>query len=66
MNVKIVLYLVNTIIAIYTLECININNIFKKNRYIQSRVFYVLMAICISYMVTNFLYDFSTSFLNYI
>ena len=39
-------------------DSININAIFKKNRVLQARVFYTLMALSIIYLITNFIYDF--------
>ncbi len=53
-----ILYLVMVPISIWALDCININGIFKKNKYYQSRVLYLLISIGISYLVVNFFYDF--------
>ncbi|MBR4618166.1 MAG: DUF1146 domain-containing protein [Bacilli bacterium] len=58
MNAKAILYIIVTIAVIWSLESININQIFKKNRVIQARVFYFLLALAIIYPVTNFLWDF--------
>lgn len=55
---KSILYIVIVIISIWALESININNIFKKNRYYQARIVYLFIALALSYLVTNFLYDF--------
>ncbi|MDD4733285.1 MAG: DUF1146 domain-containing protein [Bacilli bacterium] len=56
--VKIILYVLAVPITIWSLDSININQIFKQNRIIQARVFYFLLAISISYLAVNFLYDF--------
>lgn len=53
-----ILYLFIVLIAIWALDSININSIFKKNKYYQSRVTYLMFVISISYLVTNFFYDF--------
>ena len=53
-----ILYLAMIPISIWALDSINISGIFKKNRYYQSRVFYLLISIGISYLVVNFFYDF--------
>ena len=58
---KLVLYIAMTILVVWSLECININQIFKKNRYYQARVFYFLLGISLIYLVTNFLMDLFTS-----
>ena len=42
-------------------DAVNLNGIFKKNRYMQSRFFYMILCFCMSYLFTNFLYDFLTA-----
>lgn len=58
---KLVLYIAMTILVVWSLECININQIFKKNRYYQARVFYFLLAASLIYLSTNFFWDLFTS-----
>ncbi len=58
MNAKVILYIIVAVFVIWALESININSIFKKNRVIQARVAYLLIALAIIYPVTNFLWDF--------
>lgn len=58
MSAKVILYIVVAVIVIWALEAININSIFKKNRVMQARVIYLLIALAIIYPVTNFLWDF--------
>ena len=58
MNVKIVLYFIIGIIVIWALDGVRINEIFKKNRYWQSRVFYLIIIFSLTYLVVNFIYDF--------
>lgn len=55
---KTILYIVATILSIWALDSINITNLFKKNRYYQSRLLYFFVAMSLSYLVVNFLYDF--------
>lgn len=57
MSVKYFLYLIITIITIWSLDSININAIFKKNKILQARVFYFFLALALIYLVTNCLYD---------
>lgn len=61
MSVKAFLYVIVTIIVIWSLDSININQIFKKNRIIQARVFYFLIALSLIQLVTSFIYDFYLS-----
>ena len=60
MNAKLILYLFSSAIVIFSIDSVNINQIFKKNRVLQATLFYLVCTICISYLVVNFLYDFYT------
>ena len=57
MSIKYILYFIVTIIVILSLDSININVIFKKNKIWQARVFYFLLALALIYLVTNCIYD---------
>lgn len=61
MNVRTILYCVIVPITIWALESLNINHLFKKNRYYQSRLVYLLLSLGISYLVVNFFMDFFLS-----
>lgn len=61
MKGKIFLYIIVSIITIWSLDSVNINQIFKKNRGIQAATFYFLLGISIIYLVTNFIMDIYTS-----
>lgn len=61
MTGKFFLYIFVTIMVIWALDSVNINQIFKKNKIIQARVFYFLLGLSMIYLVTNFLYDIFTS-----
>lgn len=58
MNVKSILYLISVPLVLFSLDSININGIFKKNKIFQARLFYLLITIALSYLVVNFFYDF--------
>lgn len=60
MTTKFLLYLFITPFVIYSLDSVNINQIFKKNKVFQARLFYFFLALSIIYLVTNFIYDCST------
>lgn len=55
---KIILYILIFPLVIWSLDSININGIFKKNKEYQGRVFYIILAFCISYLLVSFLSDF--------
>ena len=58
MSSKAILYLIVTVIVTWSIDSVNINKIFKKNREIQARVFYLLLDLCLIYLITNFIWDF--------
>ena len=60
MTGKFFLYIVSTILVIWSMDSVNINQIFKKNRIMQARVFYFLLGISLIYLVTNFFIDLFT------
>lgn len=55
---KFILYLFVLPLVIYTMDSVNFNSIFKKNKVFQARIFYILVMLSLSYLVCNFLYDF--------
>jgi len=60
MNIKTILYVVIVPLTIWALESLNINQFFKKNRYYQARILYLILSLGLSYLVVNFFYDFFT------
>ncbi len=56
--IKAALYIVILIITIWSLESIDITGMFKKNRYYETRVLYLIVSMSLSYLVVNFIYDF--------
>lgn len=58
MLLKAILYIIFTFVSIWALDSININDLFKKNKYYASRVLYLMISISLSYLVVNFMYDF--------
>ena len=57
MSVKYFIYLIVTVIVVWSLDSVNINAIFKKNKIWQARVFYFFLSISLIYLVTNCIYD---------
>lgn len=58
MNVKTILYIFMVPLSIWALDSLNMEGKFKKNRYYQARLLYLMLAISLSYLVVNFFYDF--------
>jgi len=61
MNIKTFLYIITLVISIYALDGINIKNVFKTNHIMQAKLIYLLTSIALSYLTTNFIYDFITN-----
>lgn len=61
MTGKFLLYILSTILVIWSMDSVNINQIFKKNKIIEARVFYFLLGISLIYLITNFFFDLFTS-----
>lgn len=59
MTIKLLLYVITVPLSIWALDSININGIFKVNRVFQARLLYLMLSFALSYLFTNFLYDFA-------
>lgn len=57
MSAKLFLYLFSSVIVIFSIDSVNINAIFKKNRIFQAKIFYFLIALCMIELLTSFLYN---------
>lgn len=58
MSAKYFIYILVAILVIWSFDSLNINSFFKKNKVLQARVMYFLLALSIIYLVTNFIWDF--------
>lgn len=58
--VKFVLYLLVIPIVVWSMDSVNINEIFKRGQsdYYQARVMYMIIVASLSYLVVNFINDF--------
>ena len=61
MNIKIVLYVVTTLLSVYTLSGININKFWNSKKPMEARIFIILLSLIMSYLLTNFIVDFLSS-----
>lgn len=59
MTTKSILYIIFVPIVLWALDSININVIFKKNRYYQARLVYLILTLIITYLLVNFIIDFT-------
>ena len=58
MKLKCILYILVTLFCMISLDSIRLNELFKKNKVVQARILYIVISLALSYLVTNFLYDF--------
>lgn len=58
MNYKICLYAINLLLSIFILSGINIEKFMKKGKDIEARLLVMTVACSISYLLTNFVWDF--------
>lgn len=61
MNYRTILYVMVVPLVIWSMDSLRMNDIFKKNRVWQARVFYLCVCLGLSYLVVNFLSDFFQS-----
>lgn len=61
MCVKFFIYIFVSILVVWSMEAVNINQIFKKGRVFQARIFYLILGLALIYLVSNFVYDFFIS-----
>ena len=55
---KFILYVLVTVMTVWSFDGVNINSLFKKGQVMKARVAYFLILFSIIYLVTNFIYDF--------
>jgi len=60
--VKFCLYIFSLVVVMYAIDGVNINAIFKKNQVVKARLFYFIIILCLTYLLANFMYDFTTLF----
>ena len=58
MSYKVYIYVITLMLSIYATSGINYDGFIKKNKAIEARVLVILMSIALSYLATNFIYDF--------
>lgn len=58
MSAKYFIYLFVTVVVIFAMDSINLNGVFKKNKVLQARILYFLIALALIYLITNFIWDF--------
>lgn len=60
--IKILIYIFVFLFTIWVLEGLDLNRIFKQSRIYQARIIYIMLAMSITYLTSNLIYDFFESF----
>lgn len=55
---NLLLYSIVFALIVWVMDGVNLNHIFKKNKVYQARMFYIIVIISLTYLVTNFMIDF--------
>jgi uncharacterized integral membrane protein (TIGR02327 family) len=58
MNYKAFIYVITLFLSIYAMSGINFDGFIKTNKALEARILVILLSICSSYLVTNFITDF--------
>lgn len=58
MELKIYLYVFFTLFSVFVLSGVNFDPIIKKNKVIEARLLVLSLSIALSYLLTNFVFDF--------
>lgn len=62
MSVKFYIYIFSTLLVLWSMDSVQMNQIFKKNKVYQARAFYFCIVLALIYLVTNCIYDFFMSY----
>lgn len=58
MKYKVLLYIFFMMLSVFVINGINFNNFFRTGRKIEAQLFVMLLAMIMSYLLTNFVWDF--------
>lgn len=58
MTIKTILYILSFTLSLYGLDALNYDKFIKNTKPRQAQILYLLIAMSISYLSTNFIYDF--------
>ena len=55
---KAAIYAISVLLSIYALSGINFNNFFKKEHELEAKVFIIILAFALGYLLASFIMDF--------
>ena len=59
--VNLLIYIIVLVVVIWVLDGLNLNNLFKQNRVLEARVFYIMLAFSLTYLTSSFIISFLNS-----
>ena len=60
MNIKALLYIITFTLSLYAMQSVNYEKFLKANKVREARLLFLFISMAISYLCTNFIYDFFT------
>lgn len=58
MNFRTYIYIVSVLLSTFAISGINFNNLFRKNKVIEARIFVILLVLALGYLVGSFVITF--------
>ncbi len=58
MNYKLLVYVFNMMLCIFSLSGINFEKFIKRDRVWETRILVIILALALAYLLTNFIFDF--------
>ena len=58
MNYKVYLYCLTTFLSVFMLSGVNFEKFMRKNRVLEAKFLILSLSFALSYLLTNFIYDF--------
>lgn len=57
-SIKLALYILFSFVSAFAISGINFNGIIKKDKVVEARVLVIILSLSLSYLLTNFVFDF--------
>lgn len=58
MNYKLLVYVFNIMLCIFSLSGINFEKLIKRDRVWETRILVMVLSLVLAYLLTNFIFDF--------
>lgn len=58
MNYKLLIYIFNIMLSIFSLSGVNFEKLIKKDKVMETRILVIAISLIMAYLLTNFIFDF--------